>query len=342
MAKRKYNQKARALQPAVMKMHFFVPPNGVEQYIDLSQCASALNRRFYRQGINWAVANMKITMLPNAGVIPAQAYVNTIPHTWSVANGWLKTFHAWKDQQDEAIAESGSESSIAKFRDFKIYADIDHVNAGFSSNLVPQTMGPGTTLGPYQPGLIAGDPINLGEWQHSQIVIPNVQADASGSAVNPQEYALHMVGTNNNGGLSRGIIDGYANSRSYPQSPDPATPDVGAADNWMRSMQDVGNDNAEVVDNATLRNHELPYDQDEYPGGQNNMNQLETQGYVLNASTVGVTTFNTGPFTAPCGLIRLDFQEQSVTGDIGTWNVVTIDLVPGNHRGYLCETMEEF
>jgi hypothetical protein len=107
-------------------------------------------------------------------------------------------------------------------------------------------------------------------------------------------------------------------------------------------MQDVGNDNAEVVDNATLRNHELPYDQDDYPGGQNNMNQLETQGYVLNASTVGVTTFNTGPFTAPCGLIRLDFQEQSATGDIGTWNVVTIDLVPGNHRGYLCETMEEF
>jgi hypothetical protein len=28
--------------------------------IDLSQCASLMNRRFYRQGLNWAVAGFKI------------------------------------------------------------------------------------------------------------------------------------------------------------------------------------------------------------------------------------------------------------------------------------------
>ena len=55
-----------------------------------------------------------------------------------------------------------------------------------------------------------------------------------------------------------------------------------------------------------------------------------------------VTKFNTGPFTAPCGLIRLDFRDQSAVGDVGTFNIVTVELVPGNHRGYLCESMEEF
>ena len=29
-------------------------------FIDLSQIASLLNRRFYRQGLNWAVSGMKI------------------------------------------------------------------------------------------------------------------------------------------------------------------------------------------------------------------------------------------------------------------------------------------
>jgi hypothetical protein len=151
-----------------------------------------------------------------------------------------------------------------------------------------------------------------------------------------------MVGVNNNGGLSRGIIDGYEHSRAYPQSPDPASPAIDNTANWMRLMFDVGNDSSEITENATERNNELPYPQADYPGSQNNMNQLETQGYVLNASTVGVTTFNTGPFTAPCGLIRLDFQTQSSEGDVGTFNVITVELVPGSHRGYLCETMEEF
>ena len=342
MARRSFKNKTRRLEPAVMKLHFFVGANAVEQFIDISQCVSALNRRFYRQGLNWAVANMKITMLPTAGVIPAQAYVNTIPHNWGVANGWLKTMKTWKTQQDNAIAESGSESSVARFRDFKIFADIDHVSAGFAANLVPQTMGPGTTLGPYLPGLIPGSAVTLGEWDESLIVVPNAIADASGSDVDPTEYKLHMVGVNNNGGLSRGIIDGYEHSRSYPQSPDPATPAIDNTANWMRLMFDVGNDSSEITENATERNNDLPYPQADYPGSQSNMNQLETQGYVLNASTVGVTTFNTGPFTAPCGLIRLDFQAQSAAGDVGTYNVITVELVPGNHRGYLCETMEEF
>lgn len=108
-------------------------------------------------------------------------------------------------------------------------------------------------------------------------------------------------------------------------------------------MHDVGDNSDEIVQNAQDRNNDLPYDQNEYPGGKTNFNQLECQGYYLNQSTTGLNTFNTGPFTAPCGLLRIDFAGQAVPEpSLLLRNVITVTFVPGNHRGYLAETMEEF
>ena len=39
----------------------------------------------------------------------------------------------------------------------------------------------------------------------------------------------------------------------------------------------------------------------------------------------------------PCGLIRIDWTTDEATANL----VLQIDLVPGNHRGYLCEPMTE-
>lgn len=343
MAKRSFNTKARALQPAVMKLHFRVASNGTGKYIDLSECTSRLNRRFYRQGLNWAVANVKVTMKPAAlPNVPSTSYVNVIPHTWITANSWVKSFHAWKDQQDTAMDEFDGTEATARFRDFKIFADTTHVDATMGNNLSPYTLGPGTVAGPMPAGLITGETIlPADDWDNSEIVIPNQVADASGSLTLPQEYSLHMVGPDGHA-LSRGMISGYQNSRSYSHSPDPAQPPLQLASNWISAMNDQSESNPEIVGNATDRNNELPYDQIEYPGVDANMGQLETQGYVNNASTTGVSTFNTGPFTAPCGLIRLDFFGQTAENTAGHYNIITVELVPGTHRGYLCESMEEF
>ena len=60
MAKRNYRKSSKKIQPAVMTMQFNLTNNKDATYafdtIDLSKCASALNRRFYRQGLQWAVA----------------------------------------------------------------------------------------------------------------------------------------------------------------------------------------------------------------------------------------------------------------------------------------------
>jgi len=331
MARRKTQRKARALQPAVMKMYFILSDNATG-YVSLSHSASRMNRRFYRQGLNWAVKNVSVTTLPAASpALGSVAYVNTIPHTWASANSWMKAYSAWKLQQDEAIDDSTSESAVAAFRDFKISMEDGHT---VGADLSPVNMGPGRVVGPFPTHVQTSGPVNASEeWLSSEIVIPN---DGAPGVTN--EYALHMVGPDT--GTSKGLIAGYQASRAYPQSPDPVSPTLGSADNWIRSMFDVGDDTSEVVNNAAFRNNELPYDQTDYPGGSTNLVQLETQGFNLNQSTIGRNTFNTGPFTAPCGLIRFDFNGQ--VPESTEMNIICVELVPGTQRGYLTETMEEF
>lgn len=332
MAKRSFNRKARALQPAVMKMYFLVDPNE-KGYVSISHSASRLNRRFYRQGLNWAVKNISITTLPAlTPALGSVSYVNTIPHTWTSANAWLKAFHAWKNQQDAAVEAAGAESVVARFRDFKISMESGHV---VGTDLSPVNMGAGRVIGPSPTHVVTSGPVAASqEWTASQIAIPN---DGAPGVTN--EYNLHMVGELDAAiGNSKGIIQGYALSRSYPQSPDPIAPSVTTG--WMSEMIDVGDDSGLVIGNAEYNNNELPYDQDAYPGGETNLVQLETQAFSLNQSTIGRNTFNTGPMTVPCGLIRFDFDGQNTADN--EKNIICVELVPGTHRGYLAETMEEF
>ena len=116
MAKRNYSKKG-SMEPAEMTLLFSLPSGAQNNYIDLSQCASIVNRRFYRQGINWAVADFKVI---TSGGVTGTMSVQRIPHGWVAANAWKKAFNAWNKQQKEALADAGGQSAAAKFRDFKI------------------------------------------------------------------------------------------------------------------------------------------------------------------------------------------------------------------------------
>jgi hypothetical protein len=333
MAKRKFNQKARTLEPAVMKLHFQVSENASNVLISLSKATSQLNRRFMRQGLNWSVANLRITQLPaltlSAG---STGYVSTIPHTWPVAMAWKTGYLAWKNQQDDALAESDSESAVARFRDFKISMETASL---ITTRIDPISIGLQGAPGPLTTGIqVNGTVAPSEEWELSEIVIPN----DGGTIGNTVEYALHMVGPSSP--ASKGLIAGYEDSRAFPTSPDPDTPAVEVS--WLSEMHDRGGDLGEIVTNARVENDELPYDQENYPGGSGNLIYLESQGYYHNTNTIGRNVYNTGPFTAPCGLIRLDFAGQSTPAGASPYNFVTVTLVPGTHRGYLAESMGDF
>ncbi len=311
------------IQPAVMTMTFATSTSGAStEFIDLSQVASLMNRRFYRQGINWAVAGFKFSSLKGGTV-----NVSKLPNTWVMSNAWEKGFRHWHKQQREAV-EASSDGVMAKFNDFKVFADADHKSSGIANNLLPVSIDVGGVAGIANPG----------EWEASQIVIPNfnvvgnniepyvIAVGAADLAVDPTQFSL---------------IEVYANSRSVPQSPDPAVPAgvTTGGENIYRQMFDVGMDDDQVMDNAVGKNDELPYPQTHYPGGDTQLPGLEwhdfAQIYNTSATTnVGITTIKGGNF--PCGLIRIDWSP-----DESANLVIQIDLIPGNHRGYLCEPMTE-
>lgn len=316
--------KPKKVEPAVQTIYFTKSLGALateSMYLDLSQIACLMNRRFYRQGINWAVAGFKMMTDSTSGIT-----ISKLPNTWVTSNAWEKAFRAWNKQQMEAVEDSGAESAVARFRDFKVFADVDHVAKYIANgedlnatNVIPEDL----LSNPYTPG----------EWEPSQIVVPN-----SGAPGVNVEWLLHMTGANFNGVTSRGVLEGYADSRAFPQSPDPVSPNLDSTNNWLSQMFDVGDNIGDVLDNATDRNDNLPYPQVNYPGGETQAPTLELHDLAdVTGTTVGAQTrLKGGNF--PCGLVRIDLRNR--TESTASY-AFTIDLVPGMHRGYLCEPMTE-
>ncbi len=165
------------IQPAVSTILINIPPSpdggttAGAGYLDLSQCASIVNRRFYRQGLNWAVSGFRCNQ--KGGISGGRFQIEKLPETWVMSNAWHKAFAAWKKQQDEAIDEAGAESAVAKFRDFKVFMDTTHYDAR-NSPLLPIKSGGGNFLEATDGSTLTA------EWQYSQIVTPNtLNADGS-------------------------------------------------------------------------------------------------------------------------------------------------------------------
>lgn len=125
--------KQRKLEPAVQTLSFLVPDG--TSTIDLSQCASLVNRRFYRQGINWVVSGFRVfkdvaTTTGSPGIS-----IGRLPNTWVMGNAWERAFRHWQDLNKRAF-EAG-ESLPGRFTDFKIFMDDVHHGAGSGANLLP-------------------------------------------------------------------------------------------------------------------------------------------------------------------------------------------------------------
>jgi len=350
MARKKgYARRMKKIEPAVQTLTFAVtvPAGGpgvtteVHNFIDLSQCASLVNRRFYRQGINWAVSGIKLLSEPvGAGLLAGQVTVQKLPETWVMSNAWEKSFRAWQQMNNDALEET--ESVRPRFLDFKIYADEEHHTAGFAANLLPVT--------------VAGV-ANVGEWESSKIAVPT-----SGATGNATDFELIAVGASYPGvGASTldavSLIEGYAASRGLPNVLDPNAPSdaedvgpTGTPENWMGALKNEGTDqDKDILDRmvgTAAENNIAPYPFENdgvnldtmYPNGANQLPGLQIHDFeLLTGTTIGGTTRIKGGMF-PCGLMDVVLTN---SGDENVSHKIIIDLVPGNHRGYLCEPMTE-
>ncbi len=309
-------------------------------YVDLMQCHSLVNRVFARQGHDVLVEHLEIGCQGGGAF---EATIFRLPQHWACVNAWTKGMALWKKQQDDAAEDADMESTIARYRDFKVAFDVDH---NFSDNLIPAGFvldDPGVTSDSY-------------EWLQSQVVIPN-----DGAVGNTTERILHMMGTGTSTRAS--LIEAYAESRSRPFANDPNIVDV-ATGGIFGEMFDVGMDDEEIVDNFQGRNNQPPYlvgnmsGQEYYPGGTfQGIGPQNASGLVLTGQFVDIIAVNanqnyntdsTGSFAAPCGLIKIVINATGVLpqnpADLGDapfslW--MKIRLAPGHYQGIAALPMQE-
>jgi hypothetical protein len=90
-------------------------------YIDLSLGLSAMNRRLYRQGRQYHIAN--ITVIDTSG--DSKVRFATLPQVWTTSKAHKLMFDAWKDQRARAL-ENAPSNVTGRWADFKVYMSNQH------------------------------------------------------------------------------------------------------------------------------------------------------------------------------------------------------------------------
>jgi len=353
MARRKA-RKGGKIQPAVKTLAFRLTndfsgspgegPGPVNiDTIDLSQCASLVNRRFYRQGLNWAVAGFTLYTAapdPNTGLGAIGATgISKISDTWIASNSWEKGFRAWLKMNNEALEDT--ESVKPKFLDFKVFMDTHHHTNGVGANLIPQDAD--------------GNVYTLGEWDYSSVHIPDTTTPGTTDEREIIWTGANFPGVGASGLNAVSLIEGYAASRGLPNVLDPNVPDDAssidgiAPQNWLSALDNEGiTQDADVVSDLITENNLAPYPFENdgvhtdtmYPGGANQAPGLEiVSSASVSATTIGRRTELPGT-NFQGGLIRVANQ----CADDYKWEqapTLLVHLVPGLHRGYMCQDMKD-
>jgi len=323
MARRKARKGAK-IQPAVKSLFFGSVPVGTS-YIDLSLAASIVNRRFYRQGLNWAVAGFTFhTTQGNAG----RCFINKIPDTWISSNAWHKSFLMWQKMNDQILDDQPSVKP--RYLDFKVNMDYNMSQSGALQTTVP-AVNNDILLPTFSDGALP----TPGEWTYSQLTIPN---DPGSGAVT--DWDIHFVGADGGPGTSKGLIDGYSLSRARPNPNEPNVVDQSVNQGWMTLLFDDGDQLPELLENLQNDNDSPPYPVgnpgsalEYYPGSATQLASPSFHAKMeTSATTIGGTTQVRGS-TFQCGLIQLSNDIENLS--------VQVHLVPGPHRGYMCQKMQD-
>lgn len=309
------------IPPMDLKFQFSIPPGAGMYDIDVAQVLSLANRKAMRQGYEYVISNLEFVTDGDA-----ICGIAVLPTTWMMANSWVKAYHAWQTQQDSVLDEEPSIAS--RYRDFKIFFDTFHEQAGFAANLLP-----------------VGFDITFGldeayDWEHTNIEIPT-----DGGALPPVRFNMHAIGATT--ATSKALIHGYGLSRARPQQDSPNVPLYGG---WLQAISDVAEIDPFIRQDIIHENENPPYpvaissganqSQEFYPGGTN-----QATSWVSYVHDILVTRNNTslamdssGPFTAPCGLIRLDILDGS---EAPLSKMVFLTLAAGPYKGVMARPMKE-
>ena len=302
---KKYSKKS----PTVTRLSFEFD-GASTQFIDIAMALSAINRKFYRQGVYYYVNSVEIYN-NETGVVD----LHTAPDNWVTKNSWNRGFRLF--QEMNSMVDKTSGIGRPKYHDFKVYLDALHRSTG-STNPALHTINGGATQ--YAPD----------NWMYSQFVSADDDQDASANA---DEFYVHLLGDHDgipDDWTSVGLIKSYADSRAQPDpSGSPNLPTDSRVDPLVNvfdfSSEEQIND---IVENLDLHNDNPPYNADYYVGEA--VQSLQHVARIGTEQGVGRVGRAAG-FCAPFGLICVDPH------GVSTAFRVVLNLAVGTYHGVYAE-----
>ncbi len=317
----------RKLQPAVMQMELSVPTG--TSYVDLSLCASLVNRRAYKQeNSNWAVGGFEFLA---AGAATGTVVIGKLPETWVAENAYTKSLALWNEMQAQVL---DNEPDIkGKYHDFKVFLDEPMKVEWATSGIQTSTNAAGKILTPFVGDWTTADFTSAAapraDWNWSEIQIPNDTTPGT-----TDDYYLHMLGPD--AGDSKGMIHGYAKSRARPQEQDPNVPN---GSGWMTELFDLGNNDEEIREDLEEQNDRPPYAllgaatiREAYVGGSEEFVTPQVHGF-CNFTSTTVSSKN----SIQGGMFGLGLMK--IVNNTDVQLSLLVHMVPGDHRGYLVEEL---
>jgi hypothetical protein len=318
-------RKKKAFTPAnrYLRYQITVPPGGTERsfYLDIARDLSAINRRLYRQGKVYQIANISVTSRDTSNGLVS---FSTAPDTWVTRAAWNRGFKMYNEMNKQVLGLPGSNARKGRYHDFKVYLSNDHRVADPLLQL-PRPRDNGNNM--------AGS----GEWIYSTYQSPD------GTTSN-DEFNVHLLGDHVGAAGSRdsiSLVYSYGESRPSVQVQEPLMDEDGS-DDPLLNLFDTGTHVDEIASDLENDNDSAPYKVslssnpdnvgEFYPGSQGNL----PKPMVCRLAAIGQPGGSSAPtimlpgFTAIAGLIEIEAQSSEDSDDVFD---VLIEIAPGGYKG---------
>lgn len=298
------------------------PNTETSHYIDIAKSLSMVNRRLYRQGKVYQIANISVT---SRNTVDGLVSFSTAPDTWVTRAAWHRGFEIWNKMQNKVLDLPGQKSRKGRYNDFKVYLSED-MRATFTTNSHPRPMDNGNQLA------VAGD------WFYSEYQSPD---GTTGS----DEMKIHLLGGHTAGAgggdtyTSVGLIKSYGEARATINKDNPLV-DSDGDDDPLLNLFDDGTQVDEIAEDLMAFGDSPPYALtdgnnnsigDLYPGSDDNMSKPVVNrlaGIGQQGAGIAPTVMLPG-FTAICGLVEVELQSAAPDDVID----ITIEIAPGSYKG---------
>jgi len=287
----------------------FVGSGNSTQFIDIARALSAINRKFYRQGVYYYVNSVELYNNEDAYVD-----LHTLPDTWVTKNAWNRAFGTFQKMNAQV------DTPRPKYHDFKVYMSDRHRTTG---SMNPKLLDINSATSNVAPD----------EWQYSRMTSMDDDGDLTQDADN---FYVHMLGNHvgsSTDWTSVGLIKSYGRTRPLPQANEPILPSIsgdGHEDDPLFNLFDMSSEDAlnEIADILDVDNDATPYDADVYNG--QSANHMQHVARLATSAITGRVAKASG-FCAPLGLICVDPQ------DTATAYRVVVNLAQGTYHGIYAE-----